>query len=139
MMGFASAQPILQFRAWRWRIGMVGQGTNQAESKSRPGNRRALQWTRGYDRLPGIPDEFIGEDGTPRPVWSRFFEAFAALAPDDIERRFASADRHLREAGVSYRAPGESADSAWALSHVPLLIGEAEWAQISAAVSQRAE
>src|SRR5207244_12572096 len=113
-----------------WSVGMAGQagqGTNQGAkeaSKSRPGNRRVAQLTRDYVRLPGIPDEFIGADGAPRAVWSRFFDAFAAMTPADIERRFASADRHLREAGVTYRAPGETSDRAWPLSHVPLLIDE---------------
>src|SRR5213083_2489218 len=116
---------------------MASQGSNQ-DSKARPGQRRIAQWTRDYARLPGIPDEYIGQDGAPRAAWSRFFDAFAAMAPADIERRFASADRHLREAGVSYRAPGETADRAWPLSHVPLLIGEAEWLGISSAIAQRA-
>lgn len=107
-------------------------------SKARPGNRRAAQWARDYERLPGIPDEFIAQDGAPREVWTRFFDAFAALTPGEIERRFGSADRHLREAGVTYRAPGEIADRIWPLSHVPLLIDDAEWQQISAAVVQRA-
>ena len=98
---------------------MAGQGNSQ-ESKARPGNRRLAQWTRDYARLPGIPDEYIGQDGAPRAVWTRFFDAFATLAPADIERRFASADRHLREAGVTYRAPGETADRLWPLSHLPL-------------------
>ena len=79
---------------------MASQGGNQ-ESKARPGQRRIAQWMRDYARLPGIPDEYIGEDGAPRAAWSRFFDAFAALSPVDIERRFASADRHLREAGVT--------------------------------------
>ena len=79
-------------------------------SKARPGNRRVAQWTRDYVRLPGIPDEFVAPDGAPRAVWTRFFDAFATLAPAEIERRFGSADRHLREAGVTYRAPGELDD-----------------------------
>jgi uncharacterized circularly permuted ATP-grasp superfamily protein/uncharacterized alpha-E superfamily protein len=114
--------------------GQAGQG-----KKPRPGSRRVAQWTRDYERLPGIPDEFIDQDGNPRSVWARFFDAFGALAPADIERRFGSADRHLREAGVTYRAPGEIADRSWPLSHVPLLIDESEWQQISAAVTQRAQ
>jgi uncharacterized circularly permuted ATP-grasp superfamily protein/uncharacterized alpha-E superfamily protein len=114
--------------------GQAGHG-----KKPRPGNRRVAQWTRDYERLPGIPDEFIARDGTPREVWTRFFDAFGAMSPDEIERRFGSADRHLREAGVSYRAQGDTADRTWPLSHVPLLIGESEWKQISAAVTQRAK
>src|SRR4051812_21506608 len=118
---------------------MAGQAENSRGSKVRPGHRRVAQWTRDYARLPGIPDEYIAQDGTPREVWSRFFGAFAALSPADIERRFGAADRHLREAGVTYRAPGEAADKLWPLSHLPLLIGEAEWQELCAAIVQRAE
>src|SRR5713226_154483 len=126
--------------------GHAGQGSGQGSghgssqgSKARPGNRRVAQWTRGYARLPGIPDEYIAQDGAPRPVWTRFFDAFAALAPADIERRFASADRHLREAGVTYRAPGETADRLWPLSHLPLIIDETDWQQLTAGIQQRAQ
>jgi uncharacterized circularly permuted ATP-grasp superfamily protein/uncharacterized alpha-E superfamily protein len=118
---------------------MAGQAESSRGNKVRPGHRRVAQWTRDYVRLPGIPDEYIAQDGTPREVWSRFFEAFATLSPADIERRFGAADRHLREAGVTYRAPGEAADKLWPLSHLPLLIGEAEWQQLCEAVVQRAE
>jgi uncharacterized circularly permuted ATP-grasp superfamily protein/uncharacterized alpha-E superfamily protein len=118
---------------------MVGQAGTSQGSKARPGHRRVAQWTRDYVRLPGIPDEYIAQDGAPREVWTRFFEAFAALSPADIERRFGAADRHLREAGVTYRAPGEAADKLWPLSHLPLLIGAAEWQQLCAGIVQRAE
>jgi uncharacterized circularly permuted ATP-grasp superfamily protein/uncharacterized alpha-E superfamily protein len=124
----------------------TGQGASEqagpgsgAAGKARPGQRRVAQWTRDYTRLPGIPDEYIARDGRPRAVWSRFFDAFAALAPADIERRFGAADRHLRDAGITYRAPGDSADRLWPLSHLPLLIDEADWQQLSAGIAQRAQ
>src|SRR6266446_4932670 len=123
-------------------VGHAGQGSSRASSqgaRARPGNRRVAQWTRDYVRLPGIPDEFIAPDRAPRAVWSRFFDAFAALTPAEIERRFGSADRHLREAGVTYRAPGETADRLWPLSHLPLLIDETDWQQLSAGIVQRAQ
>jgi uncharacterized circularly permuted ATP-grasp superfamily protein/uncharacterized alpha-E superfamily protein len=118
--------------------GQAGEGATQG-SKTRPAHRRVAQWTRDYVHLPGIPDEYIAQDGTPRAVWTRFFDAFAALSPADIERRFGAADRHLREAGVTYRAPGESADRLWPLSHLPLLIGESDWQQLTAGIAQRAQ
>jgi uncharacterized circularly permuted ATP-grasp superfamily protein/uncharacterized alpha-E superfamily protein len=118
--------------------GQAGEGATQG-SKTRPAHRRAAQWMRDYVRLPETPDEFVAQDGSPRAVWTRFFDAFANLSPADIERRFGAADRHLREAGVTYRAPGESADRLWPLSHLPLLIGEADWQQLSAGVAQRAQ
>ncbi|WP_316162212.1 circularly permuted type 2 ATP-grasp protein [Bradyrhizobium sp. SZCCHNRI20481] len=123
--------------------GSSGQDQGASPAAGRPAARsplrRAEHWARDYARLPGIPDEFIGADGRPRPVWTRFAETFAALAPSDIERRFASADRHLREAGVTYRSPGDNAERLWPLSHLPLLIDESEWAQLSQGIVQRAE
>src|SRR5258706_6409206 len=126
--------------------GHAGQGSGQGSghgnsqgNKVRPGNRRVAQWTRGYVRLPGIPDEYIVQDGAPCAVWTRFCDAFAELTPGDIERRFGSADRHLREAGVTYRAPGETAERLWPLSHLPLLIDDVEWQQLTAGIVQRAQ
>jgi uncharacterized circularly permuted ATP-grasp superfamily protein/uncharacterized alpha-E superfamily protein len=118
----------------------LGTGPANAQgSKARPGSRRVAQWMRDYVRLPGIPDEYIAGDGAPRAVWTRFFDAFAALTPAEIERRFETADQHLREAGVSYRAPGETSDRMWPLSHLPLLIDEVEWRQLTVGIVQRAE
>ena len=116
----------------------TGQEHSQ-ENKARPGQRRMAQWSRDYARLPGIPDEYIGPDGTPRPVWTRFFDAFAALSPAEIERRFAAADRHLHDAGVTYRAPGDTSDRLWPLSHLPLIIDDADWQQLVSGITQRAQ
>src|SRR5258707_8507861 len=118
---------------------MVAQAGSSQASKVRPGQRRVAQWTRDYVRLPGIPDEYIAQDGAPREVWTRFFDAFAALTPGEIEKRFGAADRHLREAGVTYRAPGETADKLSPLSHLPLIIDEADWQQLSTGIAQRAQ
>src|ERR1044072_3686129 len=118
-------------------VGPAGQGQSSqqgSQEKARPGQRRISLWTRDYARLPGIPDEYIGPAGAPRPAWSRFLDAFAALSPGEIERRFASADRHLREAGVTYRAPGETSDRLWPLSHLPLIIDEADWQQLNTGI-----
>ena len=63
-----------------------------------------------------------------------------ALAPRRSgRRRFAAADRHLRDAGVSYRAHGETAERVWPLSHLPLLIDEANGSRSTAGIVQRAE
>ena len=52
---------------------MAGHAESSRGNKVRPGHRRVAQWTRDYVHLPGIPDEYIAQDGTPREVWSRFF------------------------------------------------------------------
>ena len=40
---------------------------------------------------------------------------------------------------MTYRAPGETADRLWPLSHLPLLIDEADWQQLTAGIVQRAQ
>ncbi|MCI0467553.1 MAG: circularly permuted type 2 ATP-grasp protein [Beijerinckiaceae bacterium] len=95
--------------------------------------------TASYVPLPGIPDEFIGADGRPRAHWLRFLSALMEFSADDIGRRFATADRNIRDTGVSYRAYGDTSERAWPLSHVPLLIEASEWREIVQGIEQRAE
>ena len=83
------------------------------EATGQSGQLDMLHWSRTYETLPGIPDEFLDANGAPRGVWTQFLNAFSEFAPKEIERRFAIADQHMRDAGVSYRAPGETADRSW--------------------------
>ena len=85
--------------------GQEGERSSQG-SRARPADRRVARWMATIQPA-GIADKNIAKDGAPRAVWNRFFDAFAALSPAEIDRRFGAADRHLREAGVTYRAPGE--------------------------------
>ena len=120
--------------------GQAGQGSRTAGSKARPGQPPggavdarlcppARHSRRIYRRRTARRARSGPGFSTPSPT----------LTPADIERRFGSADRHLREAGVTYRAPGETADRLWPLSHLPLLIDEAEWQQLTAGIVQRAQ
>ncbi len=132
---------------------MAGQARPGSESRTRtrakpmPGEAGPVRASGGWRsgraairRLPGIPDEYIAP-GRRRRVRSGpgFSMPSPRSTPADIERRFGTADRHLREAGVTYRAPGETADRLWPLSHLPLLIDEAEWQQLTAGIAQRAQ
>jgi uncharacterized circularly permuted ATP-grasp superfamily protein/uncharacterized alpha-E superfamily protein len=108
-------------------------------ASSRPGPDGVAAWTADYRPLPDIPDEFIAADGERRAHWSRLLDALAALPPEEVEQRFAAADRRIRDMGVSYRVHGEAAERNWPLGRMPLLIPEAEWREIARGVEQRAE
>jgi len=101
--------------------------------------QRAQAWTQSYAPLPGIPDEFIGPDGKPRAYWRGFLDSLGQFDQDDLDQRLATAERRIREGGVSYRIPGETNEQSWPLSGLPLLISQAEWNEISAGVVQRAQ
>lgn len=94
-----------------------------------------------YQPVPGVPDELFDSAGAVRPVWRPLVEALLALSPPELEARKARGDRYLRDAGVFYRqyGPGNSYERDWPLSHMPLLLDEAEWATIAAGLRQRAD
>lgn len=94
-----------------------------------------------YHPLAGAADEMMAPDGTVRPVWRPFIHHLTGLAAADVQQRFARGDEYLHDAGVYYRQYGQkaSAERDWPLSHVPVLVGESEWQQISAGLMQRAD
>ena len=108
------------------------------ENAGRSKTQRLQDLFADYAPLQGIPDEFIGPDGRPRAHWLRFLDELTEMAPAEIESRFGSADRHIRDTGVSYRSYGETGERSWPLSHVPLLIDESAWREIESGVAQRA-
>jgi uncharacterized circularly permuted ATP-grasp superfamily protein/uncharacterized alpha-E superfamily protein len=96
----------------------------------------------GYHCLfPRVFDEMMDHDGHVREHWRPFLGMLSALGPDEVNRRFAAADRHLRDSGVFYRIyeDPEGAVRPWPLSHVPLLINQTEWMELQAGLVQRAE
>src|SRR5277367_869986 len=99
------------------------------------------QFVSGYRLLPGVFDEMMGGDGRVRAHWQPFLAMLAALGGDEINRRFAAADRYLRNSGVFYRVYEDAAgiERPWPLSHVPLIIEPGEWTQLEEGLIQRAE
>jgi uncharacterized circularly permuted ATP-grasp superfamily protein/uncharacterized alpha-E superfamily protein len=93
-----------------------------------------------YRPLPGVFDEMMDGDGRVRAHWQPFLGRLAALGADEINRRFAAADRYLRGSGVFYRVYEDAAgiERPWPLSHVPLIIEPAEWRELEAGLIQRA-
>ena len=119
---------------------MPAKALARAPGRGKPRPASALDaLIRGYAPLPGVPDEFVGPDGQPRGRWVQLLASLARGQPDEIEGRFALADRQIRDTGVSYRFRGEERERQWPLSRLPLLIDAAEWQAIAAGVAQRAE
>jgi uncharacterized circularly permuted ATP-grasp superfamily protein/uncharacterized alpha-E superfamily protein len=94
----------------------------------------------GYRPLPGIRDEMVDADGRLRAHWRPLIGALAALGTDEIARRFAAADRHLRDSGVFYRVHEDpnGTERPWPLSHVPMMLDTAEWRSLQAGLIERA-
>ncbi len=125
-----------------------GEGTPLAADTSAAARNRAgaepgaaarlREWLRGYESLPGTPDELFDPKGRPRDHWLDFLGHFAAFPAGDPGNRFGLSARHLRDSGASYRAGGETAERTWPLNPLPLILAQSEWDEISAGVEQRA-
>jgi uncharacterized circularly permuted ATP-grasp superfamily protein/uncharacterized alpha-E superfamily protein len=94
----------------------------------------------GYRPLSGVFDEMMDADGRLRAHWLPCLSMLSDVGGDEINRRFASADRYLRDSGVFYRVYEDptGVERPWPLSHVPLLIAASEWKQLEAGLIQRA-
>ena len=85
-------------------------------------------------------DEMLAADGSVRPHWQQFFGHLDSVAPEEMRARLDFVDRRIQENGVTYNvyADPSGADRPWALDPLPLIISPEEWAEVSAAVAQRA-
>lgn len=83
----------------------------------------------------------LAADGHVKPVWASFFDHLNRLTPEALSQRFGRGDQYLRDAGVLFRQYDEtlSSEREWPLSHIPVILSEAEWDTISAGLIERAD
>ncbi|MDS9467845.1 circularly permuted type 2 ATP-grasp protein [Paracoccus sp. MBLB3053] len=112
-----------------------------SDSKSAAQPRRGGLGIADYAPLPGVPDEMVDALGKIRPLWKPLLDHIERLPPDLLARSLARANQYLRDSGVFYRqyGGGNSTARPWPLSHIPVLISERDWEEVSAALIQRAE
>src|ERR1700749_3373328 len=73
------------------------------------------------------------------PTGPRLLDHLGSLTDPEIMARFVSAERHIRDAGISFRIAGDQREHPWPLGCLPLVIEAAEWQDLSAGIVQRAE
>ncbi|GAA4224217.1 putative circularly permuted ATP-grasp superfamily protein/putative alpha-E superfamily protein [Sagittula marina] len=94
-----------------------------------------------YQPPEGVADELLQADGSIRPVWRPMIEHLATRGATALAGDFARGDQYLHDAGVYYRQyTGSDSDVRdWPLSHIPVMIAESEWAELSDGLVQRAD
>jgi len=95
----------------------------------------------GYHPIPGVADEMVDAEGQPRAGWADLVQALDAMPSKERTERFARADQYLRDAGVYYRVYDNDGarEREWPLAHLPLIISETEWEDISVGLTERAD
>ena len=91
-------------------------------------------------RDPSVYDELSADGLNPRPHWAGLIESLETLGQQELARRWAQAERRIRENGVTYNIYGDpqGAKRPWKLDPVPLLITAEEWRFLEAGIIQRA-
>lgn len=111
---------------------------NHTRAREQPASSLLLD---GYRRIEGVVDEMLDAHGEPRPLWKDFIAALETIGTEELKERFTRADQYLRDSGVYYRVYDRDGanEREWPLAHVPLLVDETEWADISAGLIERAD
>src|SRR6202165_2301244 len=86
-------------------------------------------------------DELSADGVTPRPYWAHLMESLQTIGPEELGRRWARAERRIRENGIPNNVYGDplGVNRAWRIDIVPLLIPADEWRFIEAGIIQRAQ
>ena len=95
---------------------------------------------RGYRPGPGVYDEMLEPDGTPRPHWRRFLAGLDAMPDEELAQRWAMAERMVHDNGVSYNvfADPQASERPWDFDGIPLILPPEEWSALEAGMIQRA-
>lgn len=93
-----------------------------------------------YSRSQNRHDELLDSSGEPRQHWHALLEMLAAEAPSEMRQRSEAVRRLVRENGVTYNvyADTKGVQRPWDLDVLPFILPHEEWADIEAAVIQRA-
>jgi len=80
-----------------------------------------------------------GAAGALSPHWESFFAQSEAQTTAEMDQRYASLQRQIRDNGVTYNvyADQEGPQRPWSLDLFPLIVDAANWAHIEAGVLQR--
>ncbi|MBC3921016.1 circularly permuted type 2 ATP-grasp protein [Undibacterium sp. CY18W] len=94
----------------------------------------------GYPGTPGSYDEMMEASLRPRGHWRAMLDSLAGESPAMMRQRIEVVQRQVRENGVTYNvyADAKGMQRPWDLNVLPLILPYDEWAQVEAAVAQRA-
>ncbi|MEZ5930974.1 MAG: circularly permuted type 2 ATP-grasp protein [Alphaproteobacteria bacterium] len=115
----------------------MNQSTDVNSPTADEANDRLHKNYEGDDR---VYDELVDGHGRIRPHWRTFLAGLATMSDAEIAKAWTSAERLVRDYGVTYNVHGDPSgeDRPWRLDPIPLVIAPAEWRQLEEGLIQRA-
>jgi uncharacterized circularly permuted ATP-grasp superfamily protein/uncharacterized alpha-E superfamily protein len=105
-----------------------------------PQDVAALAAHAALPKIPGHFDELRGDGPRLRPAWTHFFDRVGPDGFADLDHRFDTVGRQIRENGITYNVYADTSGTSrpWSLDLLPFLIEQDEWATLAAGIVQRA-
>ena len=112
-------------------------GSNPAKNGTSPGVFLADD----YAPFPGVYDEMMDAHTGVRPHWHNFLESLGRFSDQELQDRWDTAQRLVRENGTTYNIYDDTGESTrpWRMDPIPFLIGAEEWKSLEAGLIQRAK
>lgn len=84
-------------------------------------------------------DEFLTDEGTPRPAAAALWKLLDQLGPDEIQARQQATELDILTMGITFTvySDGENIDRAWPFDVVPRIIPGDEWNKVQLGLHQR--
>lgn len=100
----------------------------------------ANNWMGAYQPPTGYFDEFLDDQGCPRPHWKKIANHFGKIDSESWSARERQLDRLIHDNGITYNVYGEDESKLrpWDLDMLPLAMSQAEHEKLESALSQRA-
>ncbi|MFT3829443.1 MAG: circularly permuted type 2 ATP-grasp protein [Opitutaceae bacterium] len=94
----------------------------------------------GYRPVAGCYDELRDAAGAVHPHWEPLVADLAGKSVAELQRRWETGGRFIRDQGITYNVHGEpdGLDRPWRLDPVPLVLSAEEWRPLETALIQRA-
>lgn len=85
-------------------------------------------------------DEMFSAPEQPRAHWQAMHAALRDTSADELSRRIQSAERQIRDSGITYNVydGGGGQDRQWELDVLPFMIAADEWQELERGIQQRA-
>jgi uncharacterized circularly permuted ATP-grasp superfamily protein len=86
-----------------------------------------------------VVDEFLTDEGTPRPAAAALWKLLDQLGPDEIQARQQATELDILTMGITFTvySDGENIDRAWPFDVVPRIIPGDEWNKVQLGLHQR--
>ena len=105
------------------------------------GGSQGVFLANSYAPLSGVYDEMMDAGIGVRDHWQYFLDSLGRFSPSELQERWDTAQRLVRENGTTYNIYDETGESTrpWRMDPIPFLIGHEEWQTLEAGLIQRAK